>query len=352
MTERPLRIAQISPLWTRVPPGTYGGVDLLMKLLIDELVERGHEVTLFATADCATRATLHPVCETNLCDMLSNGSAYVYEYYANGVMADVLLRQKEFDVIHSHLAPSSLPLGALASTPVLWTLHTNIHRDDEWALARYPGVRVAGISESQVHAASMKVGHTFPVVYNGCDFGAYEPDFGPGEYLAYLGRMSPAKNPRDAIRIAEACGMPIVLAGQPQNAQETQYFEAEIKPLLDDERVRWIGPVNHLQKNELLRRASALVFPIQWDEPFGLVMIEAMACGAPVIAHRRGSVAEVVDNGFTGYHSSVIDGMAELVPEALKLDRATVRAHAEKRFGFQAMVDAYERLYREMVDRK
>ena len=352
MTRPPLRIAQISPLWTRVPPGTYGGVELLMKLLIDELVERGHEVTLFATADCATRATLHPVCEANLCEMLETGAAYVYEYYANGVMADVLLRQKEFDVIHSHLAPSSLPLGALATTPVLWTLHTNVHRDDEWALGRYPGVQAAGISESQIHATSLKLGRKFPVVYNGCDFGAYDPNFCAGEYLAFLGRMSPSKNPRDAIRIAQACNLPIVLAGQPQNAQEVQYFEAEIKPLLDDERVRWIGPVNHPQKNELLRRASALIFPIQWDEPFGLVMIEAMACGTPVVAHRRGSVAEVVDNGLTGFHSGVIDGMAELVPEALKLDREKVRAHAESRFGFRKMVDEYERLYREMAGGK
>jgi glycosyltransferase involved in cell wall biosynthesis len=347
----PLRIAQISPLWTRVPPGTYGGVELLMKLLIDELVERGHEVTLFATADCVTRATLHPVCDLNLCAMLESGAAYVYEYYANGVMTDVLQRQSEFDVIHSHLAPSSLPLGALAATPVLWTLHTNIHRDDEWALDRYPGVHAAGISEHQVHAVSLKLGREFPVVYNGCDFDAYDPSDLPGDYLAFLGRMSPPKNPKDAIRIARACGLPIVLAGQPQNPQEKKYFEEEIVPLLDDKHVRWIGPVNHLQKNELLRRASALIFPIEWDEPFGLVMIEAMACGTPVVAHRRGSVAEVVDNGVTGFHSSVIDGMAELVPEALKLDRAAVRAHAKARFGFQKMVDEYERIYRELAGR-
>jgi glycosyltransferase involved in cell wall biosynthesis len=161
--------------------------------------------------------------------------------------------------------------------------------------------------------------------------------------------MSPLKNPAGAIAIARACDLPIVLAGQPQNASEEHYFNTEVKPHLDGEKVRWIGPVNHLQKNELLRKAMALVFPIQWDEPFGLVMIEAMACGTPVVAHRRGSVAEVVDNGVTGYHVGVIDGMAEMIPHALKLDRAEVRRQAEARFGFQRMVDDYVAIYHRLM---
>ena len=161
-----------------------------------------------------------------------------------------------------------------------------------------------------MRGAGVKLGREFPIVYNGCDFDAYEPSFEPGKYLAFLGRMSPEKNPLDAIRIAQAAGMPIVLAGQPQNRRKSRYFAEKIQPLIDGERVRWIGPVNHAQKNELLRNAAALLFPIQWDEPFGLVMIEAMACGTPVVAHRRGSVEEVVDNGVTGFHSSVIDGLS------------------------------------------
>ncbi len=349
--DAPLRIAQVAPLWTRIPPTTYGGVELLMKLLVDDLVARGHDVTLFATGDCATSGKLRALCEVNLGEMIARGEAYMFEYYANAVMTEVLRAAREFDVIHYHLSPPSLPLAALSPTPGLWTLHTSLHRDDEWALRRFPEVAVAGISACQMRGAAIRVGREFPVVYNGCDFEAYEPRFEAGEYLAYLGRMSQTKNPRGAIVIAKAVGMPIVLAGKPQNGEEERYFAEEIKPLIDGEAVRWIGAVNHPQKNEFLRRASALLFPIQWDEPFGLVMIEAMACGTPVVAHRRGSVEEVVDNGITGFHSGVLDGMAELIPAALALDRRRVREHAQERFGFRTMVDDYLALYRKLVGR-
>ncbi len=351
-SRKPLRIAQISPLWTRIPPATYGGVELLMKLLIEELVARGHDVTLFATGDCTTSAKLRPICDVNLCELLERGDGYMAEYYANAAMADALRAAQEFDVIHCHMTPAWLPLASLSPTPLLWTLHTAMHRDDEWALRRYPETAVVGISHDQMHAHAIRLGRDFPVVYNGCDFSAFDPCFEPGEYLAFIGRMSPSKNPLDAIHIAKAAGMPIILAGQPQNADEERYFTEKVKPLVDGKDVRWIGPVNHLQKNELLRRAAALLFPIQWDEPFGLVMIEAMACGCPVIAHRRGSVAEVVDDGATGFTSSVIDGMAELVPSATALDRAAVCEHARNRFGHHRMVDGYEDLYRQLVTQR
>ncbi|RYD84022.1 MAG: glycosyltransferase family 4 protein [Verrucomicrobiaceae bacterium] len=349
--ERPLRIAHISPLWTRIPPTTYGGIELLLKLLVDEQVARGHDVTLFASADCQTRGKLHAVTEVNLGELFERGEGYMFEYYANAVTTEVLRRAREFDVIHFHLSPAWLPLAALSPVPVVFTMHTSPHRDDEWAIRRYPEVEVVGISEHQMHAMGLHLGRPFPIVHNGCDFDAYDPVFEPGEYLAFLGRMSDGKNPRDAIRIAQAVGMPIVLAGRPQNADEERYFAKEVKPLIDGKNVRWIGPVNHPQKNELLRRAAALIFPIQWDEPFGLVMIEAMACGCPVVAHRRGSVAEVVDNGITGFHTGVIDAMAELVPSAINLDRQKVRDHARERFGYQRMVDAYRDIYLKLLKR-
>ncbi len=321
-----------------------------MKLLIDELVARGHEVTLFSSADCQTSGKLHPVCPTNLTDMLVEGKAYLFEYYANSMVAEVLTHAGEFDVIHYHLSSAWLPLAATSATPSLFTLHTRTLCDDEWVFARWPKVAVNGISQCQMHGAALRLDREFPVVYNGCDFDAYDPSYEPGEYLAYLGRMSPGKNPLGAIQIAAAVGMPIVLAGQPQNPQEELYFAQKVKPLIDGERVRWIGPVNHAQKAQFLRGASALLFPIQWEEPFGLVMIEAMACGTPVVAHRRGSVGEVIDSGITGYHSGVMDGLAELVPQALALNRGRVRSHAMSRFGYRAMVDSYVALYEKLAE--
>jgi glycosyltransferase involved in cell wall biosynthesis len=345
-----LRIAQVAPLWTRIPPATYGGIELLMKLHIDDLVARGHDVTLFASGDCFTSGKLHPVTELSLTETFERGEAYCYEYYMSAAMGEVLNHAGKFDLIHYHLSSAWLPLAATVRTPGLWTMHTCPHVDDEFVFRRFPEVAVNGISRCQMHAAGVRLGRQFPIVYNGCDFGAYEPRFEPGEYLAFLGRMSPEKNPLDAIRVAHAVNMPIVLAGQPQNPKEQVYFAEQIQPLIDGEMVRWIGPVNHPQKNELLRHAAALIFPIQWDEPFGLVMIEAMACGTPVVAHRRGSVEEVIDDGVTGFHSGVLDGLADLVPGALQLDRRQVRARAEVRFSYQAMVDAYLELYRGILN--
>ena len=343
-----LRIAQVSPLWTAIPPLNYGGIELLIKLLVDELVGRGHEVTLFSSADSRTLAKLHPVCELNLTDWMETGSGYGFEYYANSMMAEVQRDASQFDLVHYHLSSAWLPLATQARAPGLFTLHTSPTCDDEWVFRRWPEIAVNGISRCQVHGTELRLGRKFPVIYNGCDFDTYEPRFESGKYLAFLGRMSPEKNPLGAIRIAQAVGMPIVLAGKPQNASEEMYFKDEVLPLIDGETVRWIGPVNHAQKNEFLRHAAALLFPIQWEEPFGLVMIEAMACGTPVVAHRRGSVEEVVENGVTGYHSGVLDGMAERVVQAVALDRHRVRSRAQERFGFQRMVDDYEALYRQL----
>lgn len=349
MNSRPLRIAQVSPLWTCIPPSTYGGIELLLKLLTDELVENGHSVTLFATADCRTRAELVPVADACITELMSRGDVYAYEHYANAAVAEALRRAHEFDVIHYHLTPAWIPLAAVSPRASLFTLHTCAVKDDEWAFARYPSVEVAAISKFQISQTAARLGRQFPVVYNGCDFGAYDPVYSPGGYLAFLGRMSHAKNPAGAIEIAKTLGMPLVMAGRPQNAEEEQYFAREVQPHIDGKQISWIGPVNHEQKAKLLKHASALVFPIQWDEPFGLVMIEAMACGTPVVGVKRGSVGEVVIEGVTGYTGSAPENLADKIHAALQLDRRTVREEAQKRFGFRQMVASYVDLYEKLA---
>ncbi len=343
------RIAQVAPLWTAIPPATYGGIELLLALLCDELTARGHDVTLFASGDCRTAAKLRAVIPVNLSELMARGDALMSEYYLNAAMASVLAAQDEFDIIHCHLPPAWLPFAAALRTPCVFTLHTSPHADDEWAMQNFPQASVVAISRAQVAAASSRLGRKFPVIFNGVDFAAYDACFEPGKYLAFLGRMSPEKNPLDAIRIALAADMPIVLAGRPQNAAEENYFREKVQPLIGGERIRWIGLVNHAQKVALLRDAAALVFPIQWDEPFGLVMIEAMACGAPVLAVRRGSVAEVVDEGVTGFTAATPDDLAPLVAKACALDRRQVRAHAAARFGHTKMVDDYLAHYRSLL---
>jgi glycosyltransferase involved in cell wall biosynthesis len=333
----------VPPLWTPIPPKTYGGIELMVHLLTEELVRRGHEVTLFGTGDSLTSARLVPVCEQNLLDTMAATDACVYEAFANGAVARVLARAAECDVLHFHIGMHWLPFATLVKTPCLFTIHTFASYDDRWLARNFPGVALNGISRYQ--AAQLAAGREIPVVYNGCDFGAFQPRYEAGRYLAFLGRMSHDKNPLDAIRIAQSAGMPIILAGQAQQKKEEAYFEKEIRPLIDGERVRYVGPVNHEQKNELLRNAAALIFPIQWPEPFGLVMIEAMACGTPVLARSLGSVAEVVDDGVTGHHAAEIGEMQELLPATLALDRRRVRGRAEGRFSFARMVEGYVELY-------
>ena len=328
-------------MWAKIPPVTYGGIELVIKLLIDELVKQGHEVTLFGTGDSETSANLRAITPKNVLDSMATGESASYEYYANASVTDALLASEEFDVIHFHIGNPFIPMSLLSSTPSVHTLHTFLIQDDEWVLRRYPSVPVAAISNYQVRSIDRPI----PVIYNGCDFDAYEPGLEPGKYLVFLGRMSYDKNPLDAIRVAKRLGMPILLAGKAQSAKEEKYFQEQIVPLLDNEAVRYVGLVNHEQKNELLKNASALLFPVQWEEPFGLVMIEAMACGTPVVAHNLGSVAEVVDQGVTGYYTDSMEELDALVLEALKLDRSEVRARAQMRFSSQRMAADYLRLY-------
>ena len=344
-----LRIGLIPPFWTPIPPKTYGGIELVVHLLAEELVRQGHDVTLFGTGDSHTSARLVPVCEKNMLDYMAETGAYVYEAYANAAIARVMARAGDCDVLHFHTGMHWMPFASLLKTPSIFTIHTFASYDDRWLAQEFQNVTLAGISHYQARQLEEGTGLKIPVVHNGCDFGKFEPSYEAGRYLAFLGRMSFDKNPLDAIRIAKAAGMPIVLAGQAQQAKEEAYFEEYIKPLIDGEQVRYIGPVNHEQKQELLRNAAALVFPVQWAEPFGLVMIEAMACGTPVLARSLGSVEEVVESGVTGYHAPEIAGMLELLPATLGLDRRAVRAGAEGRFSYQRMVEGYVELYRRVV---
>ncbi len=349
MNERKLRIAQVAPLWASIPPATYGGIELIVHLLTNELVRRGHDVTLFASGDSRTDAKLRAVCDENVMALMEKNGASLYEYYANSAAADALRNPDEFDIVHFHAGNSLVPVASLVRTTTVFTMHTFPSADEKWMFARYPNANIVGISRDQVSEFSRIRGREVPVVYNGIDCDRFDPTFGRGEYLAFLGRLSHDKNPLDAIRVAKKVGMPLVLAGRPQNSKEEKYFAENVQQHLDGKNVRWIGPVNHAQKNELLRHAAALLFPVQWPEPFGLVMVEAMACGTPVVARTWGSVVEVVEQGVTGFHAEEIDDLAALVPKAIELDRRRIRERVCERFSYATMVDNYVALYRSLL---
>jgi glycosyltransferase involved in cell wall biosynthesis len=345
-----LKIAQVAPLWASIPPKEYGGAELMVHWLTEELVNLGHDVTLFASGDSRTSAQLKSVCKSNLMDMMERGEAYLYECYAAANFAEALRQDKSFDVIHCHLGASMIPFSTLSTIPVVHTVHAGLDIiDEQWVLGQYPNVPIAAISRSQVHILPPNCQNNIHVIYHGCDFDAYEISITSKNYLAFLGRMGPQKNPLGAIKIAKEVGMPIRLAGEPRNTTEKTYFIEKVKPLIDGENVVYLGPISHLKKVELLKGAGALLFPIQWDEHFGIVMIEAMACGTPVVACKRGSVAEVVDYGKTGFYAETVDELGPLVSHAMTLNRRVVREHALQRFSVRRMVDDYLVLYESLV---
>ncbi|RPJ62140.1 MAG: glycosyltransferase family 4 protein [Acidobacteria bacterium] len=344
-----MRIAQVAPLWARVPPVDYGGTELRVFWLTQELVKRGHDVTLFASGDSQTFARVKSVYPRALLDAMGHGYALNYAHYANASFAEAIRAGASFDLIHCHSELEHTPFAILSSVPVIYSLRTALSVDDHWLLRRYTEIVFVAMSHSQIRKVPEDRRKEIPVIHNGCNFEDYVFSPGPGRYLAFLGRMGRNKNPLGAIAVARASEMPIVLAGQPQDRSEQAYFDKEIRPLIDGDRVRYIGPVGRAHKTAFLRDAAALLFPIQWEEPFGLVMIEAMAVGTPVLASRRGSVPEVVDPGITGFIGDSLEEMAALVPEALKLDRCRVREHARERFSHTRMVDEYVRLYRSVV---
>jgi glycosyltransferase involved in cell wall biosynthesis len=350
MPTRRLRIAQVAPLWASVPPRSYGGAELVVHLLTEELVERGHDVTLFASGDSRTKAMLRSIHERSVLDAMRAGEAHEYDHYANACLVDALRGASDFDVIHCHLGFAQIPISSLSPKPLLQTMHVLPTIDDMRMLERYPSVSVAAVSRFQASALPEERRRRTRVVPHGIDFSRYELRTSPGEYLVFLGRMGPQKSPHDAIRIAQAAGVPLVLAGVPQNSGEETYFAERVRPLVDGTNVSYVGAVDHAQKNELLGRAAALLFPIQGVESFGVAMVEAMACGTPVLGWRRASVPEVVDEGTTGFCGDSVEELASLVPAVRALDRRTVREHAMRRFGHARMAEDYERAYEALID--
>jgi glycosyltransferase involved in cell wall biosynthesis len=340
IVNNPLRIAQIAPIASAVSPETGRSIEHVVSLLTEELVCRGHRVTLFATGDSRTSAALHAVYERGYDD---DPGLWNWSFHETLHVAAAFERAADFDVIHSHDYEFALPFTRLVSTPVLHTYHVVPNADIVRAFARYPESRVAALSQYQ--RSLLPELPNVSVIPHGIDTDAFPFNARAGDYLLFLGQIVPNKGPREAIDVARAAGMPLILAGPANEA----YFDNEIRPMLDGKEVRYVGPVERDDRNRLLAGAAALLYPVIVSEPFGLVMIEAMTCGTPVAAYSRGAVLEIVEAGVTGVLACDPKALAERIPEALRLGRERVRRRAVERFDYRRMTDSYEALYRHLA---
>lgn len=341
-----MRIAQIAPLFEAVPPKLYGGTERVVSNLTEELVAMGHDVTLFASGDSVTSAKLDAVWPQAL-----RLDPTIKDWYATySIMLEhVRRRAHEFDVLHFHTDyfPNSIFLRQ--PTPFLTTLHGRLDLPEFGQVYRYfPTVPLVSISDNQ--RAPIPDVNWVATVHHGLPENLLRPVVGAKQdYFAFLGRISPEKGIERAIRIATACGVKLKVAAKVDKADQ-EYYDSDIRPLLTGDNVEFIGEINDSQKSAFLSGAKALMFAIDWPEPFGLVMIEAMACGCPVIAFRRGSVPEVMEDGVTGFIVDSVDDAIAACAQLDLIDRANVRRVFERRFTARRMAQDYVDVYEGLIE--
>jgi glycosyltransferase involved in cell wall biosynthesis len=342
-----VRIAQVAPLYESVPPKLYGGTERVISYLTEELVRQGHDVTLFASGDSETQARLIAPCPRALRLDASCVDQIVHHVHLLELVAQQAGR---FDLIHFHCDYLHFPLTRRLGRPHLTTLHGRLDLPDLVPLYReFAEVPLVSISNSQRRPLSWV--NWQETVYHGLPPDLHAPRLGPGEYLAFLGRVSREKGIERAIEMAHRAGRPLKIAAKVDAADRTYYKEA-VEPLLRASRplVEYIGEISEAQKAEFLGNAAALLFPIDWPEPFGLVMIEALACGTPVIAWGEGSVPEIIENGVTGFVVDNLDAAVEAVARLATLSRVTCRRTFEKRFSAPRMARDYLKVYRRLAE--
>lgn len=337
-----MKIGMLAPVAWRTPPEHYGPWERVAGLLTEGLVAAGHEVTLFATGDSITTATLdavvpHGYAEDDGVDGRVQEALHI---------AHVVERSAEFDIVHSHLDWLPLAFAAAWRAPLVTTVHgfsgPQIVPAYRAGLALPGTAHLVAISEADRHPSLDYVA----TVHHGIDLSEFTATTAAGDALMILGRIHPDKGTADAIAIARAAGRPLLIAGI---IHDQRYFDEEVAPHLDGDRVRYLGSIGATERDSALGSVAALLHPIHFDEPFGLSVVEAMACGTPVIAYRRGSMAEVIDDGVTGFAVGSLEDAVAAVASAVALDRGVVRATAERRFGVARMVKEYVEVYRRIL---
>ncbi|BAU47372.1 glycosyl transferase [Sulfurifustis variabilis] len=335
-----MRIAQVAPLYESVPPKTYGGTERVVSYLVEELVRQGHEVTLYASGDSTTSARLEPIVPRAL--RLEPSCIDPLAHHVR-MMEKVMQRAAEFDVVHFHCDYLHFPLVRLLDVPHVTTLHGRLDIPDLAPLYReFSDMPVVSIGHHQ--RAPLPFANWVATVHHGIPDHLYRVHPKPGKYLAFLGRISPEKRVDRAIEIAARAGMELRIAAKVDRV-DREYFESRIRPLLQERFVRFVGEIGESEKERFLGEAYALLFPIDWPEPFGLVTIEAIACGTPVIAWRRGSVPEILRDGETGYIVDSLEQAVAAVERVSRIDRNRCRRVFEERFSARRMARDYLAVY-------
>ena len=342
-----MRIAQVAPLYESVPPQKYGGTERVVSVLTEELVRCGHDVTLFASGDSMTSAQLVAACP----EALRLSKTCVDQFAHHVVMLEQVMKEKDrFDLIHFHVDYQHFPLSRREQVVSLSTLHGRLDLPDLVPVYQtFREMPVVSISDAQRRPLPWL--NWQGTVHHGMPENRYEFHDRGGDYLAFLGRISPEKGLDRAIEIATRVGMPLKIAAKVDRA-DADYFSSVIKPLLNNSLVEFIGEIGFPEKNDFLGNAAALLFPIDWPEPFGLVMIEAMACGTPIIAFNSGSVPEVMEHGITGFVVDSIDAAVRAVRDLGLVDRSKVRNSFEQRFTAGRMAEGYLGIYKRLVKRE
>lgn len=346
-TDHPLRVAQVAPLYESVPPRLYGGTERIVSFLTEALVDAGHDVTLFASGDSVTGARLVAPVEK----ALRLNKETVDEIAPHFTMVQMVQEEMaSFDIVHYHVDYLHYPASRHAATPHVTTLHGRLDIPELQALYKaYRDMPVVSISNAQ--RAPLSWINWQGTVYHGLPEKLFKPTYRNGEYLVFLGRVSPEKGVDQAIAIATECGIPLKIAAKIDKG-DREYYDQHIRELLDHPLVEFVGEITEEQKNEFLGNAMALLFPINWSEPFGLVMIESLACGTPVVAYSRGSVPEILSNGACGFIVRNKEEAIAAVRKISSVSRQECRSYFETRFTSARMADDYLRVYQNIINHR
>ena len=343
-----LKIAQIAPLWFPIPPQKYGGIERIISFLTDELVQRGHDVTLFASGDSKTKAKLVSVVKKGLIPLGATWQNFWWNPFNHSIAFE---KASNFDIIHCHWGIMGAYFQKFTKTPVLHTIHVAPPKGDlRWEIFEYykNDLSLVLISESEKRKPLFKFKNSW-IIYNGIDISKFKFNPKPKEHFIWIARISPIKGTGEAIEIAKKAKVKLLLAGQIQ-PHHRKYFETKIKPELNSQ-IQYVGELSQKELSDFYGSAKACLYPIDWEEPFGLIMAESMACGTPVIAFDRGSVKEVIENGKTGFVVKNIKEAIEAIKKIGQIERSACRKRVEDLFSYQQMVSGYEKVYQEILGR-